>query len=152
MNIRFLLISGAIMGALAALLSVTPIASMVNCLACGWLWIAGAGAVWMYRANVDGPTGAREGIALGLVTGLFGAGFATLLSVLTGASAISADQLAQFEQRFGEEYGEMIRTFSSPGALLAISLLFNLVFYPFFGLVGGLIGLSIFKDKTPRGG
>lgn len=149
MNTRYLLISGAITGALAALLTVTPIASVVNCLVCGWLWIAGIAAVWMYRANTGEAVTPRGGIILGLVAGGFGAVVATLLSVFTSASAapITAAQLAQIEEQLGPGAVEMIRTLASPGGSLAISLLVNVIVYPLFGLLGGLIGASIFKNR-----
>ncbi len=149
MNTRYMLICGAITGTLAALLTVTPIASIVNCLVCGWLWIAGIAAVWMYRANTGEVVAPRGGIILGLVAGAFGAVVATLLTALTGigASPIPAEQLAQIEEQLGPDAVEMIRMIASPGGSLTISLLVNVVVYPLFGLIGGLIGASIFKNR-----
>ena len=152
MNTRYLLICGAIAGTLAALLTVTPIASIVNCLVCGWLWIAGIAAVWMYRANTGEVVSPRGGVILGLVAGAFGAVIATLLTALTGigASPLPAEQVAQLEQleeQLGPDAAEMLRTLVSPGGSLTISLFINVITYPLFGLFGGLIGASIFKNK-----
>ena len=148
MNTRYLLISAAISGTLAALLTVTPFANLVNCLVCGWLWIAGLAAVWIYRENTGEYVNTRGGVVLGLVSGLFGAAVATILTAATGMSAsnsIPAAQIAQLEEQFGEQASEYIRLLTAPATSLTIALVINLIVYPLFGLIGGLIGASIFK-------
>jgi hypothetical protein len=151
MNTRYLLLSAAITGTLAALLTVTPIANLVNCLVCGWLWIGGLAAVWMYRENTGEYVNNRDGIILGLLSGLFGAAVATILSAVTGMSAstpIPAAQLAQIEQQFGEQAASYIRLLASPATSLTLTIVINLVIYSLFGLIGGLIGASVFKSKA----
>lgn len=150
MNTRFLLICAAISGTLAALLTVTPIASLVNCLVCGWLWIAGIAAVWLYRENSGESVTNQGGIVLGLVSGLFGAAVATILSLVTGlgaSSPIPAEQMAQLEEQLGADATALIQMISSPNTSFVIVLLLNMVVYPLFGMLGGLIGASIFKNR-----
>jgi hypothetical protein len=149
MNTRFLLISAAITGTLAALLTVTPIANLVNCLVCGWLWIAGLAAVWLYRENTGEPVTTRDGLVLGLVSGLFGALVATILSAFSvgGTTPIPAGQLAQIEEQLGPQAASFLRMLENPATTLTIGLVMNLVIYSLFGLIGGLIGASIFKPR-----
>jgi hypothetical protein len=81
------------------LLTVTPIANLVNCLVCGWLWIGGLAAVWIYRENTGEGITSRGGILLGLVSGLFGAAVATLLSAVTGMGAAAPSSSSSLANR-----------------------------------------------------
>jgi hypothetical protein len=134
---------------LAALLTITPLVNMVNCLLCGWLWISGIFAVWLYRANTGDAIDSRAGIALGAVTGLFGAAVSLLLGAFTGgySTAIPAEQMQQLEKMMGES----ARIFTNPATLVLITAIFNFITYPIFGIAGGLIGASIFKNRPAAG-
>lgn len=147
MNTRPMLISAAICGTLAALLSAVPVASLLNCLLCGWLWLQGIFAVWMYRYQTGEAVDSRGGMALGAVSGLFGAAVATVLAAVSGVAATStipADQMAQLEQMFGDA----ARWITSPATSLIATIVINSILYPVFGLIGGVIGASIFKNKA----
>ncbi len=149
MNTRYLLISAAITGALSALLSLVPYVSLVNCLVCGWLWLGGIAAVWFYRQISGEAVTSRNGLILGLVSGLFGAVVATLMSVFTrgGSSSLPAAQIAQIEQQFGSQAVTILRALEDPATTFTIGLVVNLVTYPLFGLIGGLIGAAIWKPR-----
>jgi hypothetical protein len=148
MNTRALLISGAIAGAVSALLSAIPIINFVNCLLCAWLWLGGIFAVWLYRKNAGGPTlvDTGRGAVIGLVAGLFGAVVASILTAIVGAGApaLPAETMAQLE----DQLGEAAEVITNPGASLAVGILFNLILYPLFGAIGGLIGAAVFKNRA----
>ena len=145
MNTRYFLITTALAGALTALLSAVPFINLVNCLLCGWLWIGGIFAVWLYRYFSDASVERGQGAMLGAVMGLFAAVIATLLGLIAGtsASSVTPDQMAQLEEMMGES----AQILTSPTTLVTISLVANLIFDPLFGALGGLIGASIFKSK-----
>lgn len=148
MNTRSLLVSAAIAGALTALLSSIPLLNMVNCLVCGWLWIGGIFAVWMYRKNAGVLPDSGGGAMVGALAGLVGAIVASMLSaVLTmvgvGVSAIPAEAVGQIRDVFGE----LAEVLVSGTATLFVGLVINLVLYPIFGAIGGLLGVAVFKGR-----
>jgi len=146
MNTRSLLISAAIAGVLAAVLSTVPIISLVNCLLCGWLWMAGIFAVFMYRNQSHDYVDPGRGALIGVLTGLVGAVIAIILTLIfqpAAAAALPPETVAQLEEQLGE--GAAILT--NPATSIGISIISNLILYPLFGALGGLIGGAIFKNK-----
>lgn len=146
MNTRPLLISAAITGTLAALLSEVPLVNMVNCLFCGWLWIQGVAVVFLYRSLTGEYVDYRRGMILGAVGGLFGAAVSIFLSLITGMNStpIPPDQLAQIEEQFGDAADFL----TSPAFGVTAAIILNLVFFPLFGTVGGFIGSLIMKQRA----
>jgi hypothetical protein len=96
MNTKNLWIASLAGAVLTTLVSNLPLVGFVNCLLCGGFWGSAIFAVWLYR-RLSGPVTIRQGVNIGLLTGLlagvlgFGLSFAGLAGVqglLNGAQKI----------------------------------------------------------------
>ena len=148
MNTRALLLSGLIAGVLMALFSELPLISILNCCLCLWIWAGGIFAVFLYRRfdNTVGPTTLTQGVLVGLVAGLVSAVLGTILAAIIGpGSWREIIQLFTATQGTEADLGAFGDTLSSPVFFFFFELITNLVFYSFFGVVGGMLGTLIFK-------
>ena len=150
------LYGGIVMG----LISGIPFVSLINCFCCAGILLGGFLSVFFYRKDLtpDMTLTNSDSMQLGALAGVFGAVISILLSVLliytignvTGevmynviyglydkmgiTSQMSSDQLAQLETMKDAE-------------LKPLSLLFAFILDPLFGLLGGLIGFTMYKPK-----
>jgi hypothetical protein len=149
MNTRSFGFAVLIAGAVMALLGNLPIVNLVNCLLCIWVWLGGGLAVLMYRRfqrGQPGPTGA-QGAGLGAVSGLIGAVLGFGVFLLT--AAISAPIMESLARSLQVE-GDMPFGSASPGGSLGGALIFliiDIVLYPLFGALGGLITANMAKSR-----
>ena len=149
------LYGGLIMGAISGL----PVLNLLNCLCCAGILLGGFLSVMFYKnefaPNMPPLTNA-DCIQVGAIAGLFGALFGTILHILT---------LATLGNVSNEMMLEMMRNFNLPpeildrmeqsvtqsdqmtGLSIGISFVTSLIIDPLFGLLGGLIGFSVFKPK-----
>jgi hypothetical protein len=145
MNTRAFLLASLIAGVIMGLLGGLPIISFANCLLCIWVWGSAILAVYLYR-RLEGSqpmVTLSQGALLGVVSGLIGALIVWLISLLTRGAA------EQFIGQIAQQAGVDVPAQFLGTGLSLFSLLFDLVLYAIFGAVGGLIGASIFKPKTP---
>lgn len=151
MNTRAFLISTLIAGAVMGLLSNIPLLNLVNCLLCAWLWGGGILAVFLYRrfAPEHFELTSSNGILLGLVAGVFGAVIGAIVSVIfQAATQQTFVRLIEQQELFRSELAPYMDTLRSAGGFSFFGLVCNLIFYPLFGLVGGLLGVNFFKGKA----
>jgi hypothetical protein len=154
MNTRSFGLAVLIAGAVMALLGNLPIVNLVNCLLCIWVWLGGGLAVLTYRRlehGQPGPSG-PQGAGLGAVSGLIGAALGFGVFLLT--AAISTPIMENLARALKIE-GDMPFGSASPGGSLGGALIFlvlDLVLYPLFGALGGLITANIARsrDNTPN--
>lgn len=144
---------GTIMGIIAAV----PFLNLMNCLCCAGIILGGFLAVFFYKSNFtpDTPTfSAGDCLAVGALAGVAGAIIGTLLTA--ASMSIFGNVMVDF-------ISELIRSMDLPeevidqveealaqslgGGMILIEFLTNLILYPLFGLLGGLIGYGIFKPK-----
>ena len=78
------LVPALIGGCVMAILSNVPIVNMGNCLCCMWVILGGFIAAYLYQKDLpEGqPFNPGDGAIIGLLAGVFGALFGTLISVL----------------------------------------------------------------------
>jgi hypothetical protein len=154
MNTRALLLSGLIAGVLMALFSELPIISILNCCLCLWIWVGGIFAVFLYRRidNTVGPTTLTQGVLVGLVAGLVSAVIGTIIAAIIGPiSGQFISQALSTIQGSGTDLGPLTDVLESRTGFSLFELFTNLVFYTFFGVIGGMLGTLIFKggQSTP---
>jgi hypothetical protein len=150
MNTRSFTLAVIIAGVVMGLLGNLPILNLINCLLCLWVWLSGALAVILYRRfqhGQPGPTGG-QGAGLGAVAGLIGALVGFGVFVLT--SFITTPIMESLARSLRVE-GDM--PFSSSGPWGAIGgavffLILNIVLYPLFGALGGLITANMGNKST----
>ncbi len=160
-----LLVPILIGGIASATISSVPFLSIVNCLCCAGIMGGVILGVWFYKKSFppDLPFTLGDGIKIGTLGGLVGGALYSIvilaeLGVFTGnfASAFGVymdEALRQMESSNTDPASmEQIRTFlegliANPGMLLIVVVVGALVLFTVFGVLGGLIGGSIFKTK-----
>lgn len=149
MNTRSFLYASLIAGAAIGLLGSLPLLNLVNCLLCIWVWGGGLLAVYLYRRFQPGQAALTpaQGAGLGAVSGLIGAGVGAVVFLLTSSLSLPLMQglarLLQVEGDLPFQSGNFTSTIVSTLVFLVIDLLL----YPLFGALGGLIGASVLKPK-----
>jgi hypothetical protein len=152
-------------GVIMAVISAIPFLNVVNCFCCAGILFGGFMAVFFYqkdRTQDQPPLTNGDALQLGVLAGVFGAVIGIVMAVAMfytignpSARAIG-DLVMGLYDRFGltdkippEQLQEMQNQFDHP-TLSPLSLLSGVIIDPLFGLLGGLIGYNIYKNKqTP---
>jgi hypothetical protein len=152
MNTRSLLLSALIAGAVLGTLANLPVLNFVNCFLCVWVWLGGIFAVYLYNRyernrtqTVEASATPGQGAGIGALAGVIGAFIGAVVYALTSfitaplmqglASALNVDFPQQGSGIIGALIGTMIFFFM------------DIVLYPIFGAVGGLLGAGVFWKK-----
>ena len=151
-------------GIIMAVISATPFLNLINCLCCAGLLFGGIMGVFFYKNNFTPdtpPFSAGDCMAVGALAGVVSAFIGTGLSLVflsifgnvMGEFIIEA--LRNSNLSFPEgTFDEIERIFRSGGSIFFafVELMQSLVLDTLFGLLGGLIGYSIFKSKQSASG
>jgi len=152
MNTRSLLLSALIAGALLGTLANLPVLNFINCFLCIWVWLGGIFAVYLYNRYERKRTQTAvasatpgQGAGVGALAGVFGAFIGAVVYALTSfisaplmqglASALNIDVPSQGSGFVGALIGTMIFFF------------INIILYPIFGAIGGLLGAGVFWKR-----
>ena len=151
------LYGGIIMGVISGV----PGLSIVNCLCCAGIMLGGFMAVFFYKKELKEshpPLTNGDALGLGALSGVFGAVVASLLGALFShlfgfGMGMGMERLHNMglSDQIPPETLKMIESLTSGGAIFGLGLIVHLVLMPLFGLIGGLIGYSVFKPKGPVG-
>ncbi len=151
------LYGGIIMGVISAV----PFLSIINCLCCAGVLLGGVLAVMFYKNNFTPdtpPFTTGDCMAVGALSGVFGAVVGAVLGsfFLAIFGNISGEFILEFLKNSNinlppEALDQMEQGFreSASASQFFISLGTSLIVDPLFGLLGGLLGYSIFKPKKP---
>lgn len=147
------LLAGVFIGVLSAL----PIISAGNCLCCLWVVSGGVLAAYLLQQNQATPIDSGDGAIVGLLAGLVGAVLASLLAIPIQMvmGPMSADMFRRIAEQAGDappEFRTLLEQFAtgSVGVVaVLVGLVFNLIFFSVFGLLGGLLGQAFFRKSTP---
>lgn len=134
-------------GGVAGVLSAIPIVNYVNCIFCLWMLVGAAVAVMLVQnktQSVETGEAAIIGALAGVVCALISWGVGALFALVLGASMIPAAAQGQM--------GDVMAGGGGIAIMLGASCIMNLVIYPLFGALGGLLGGVIFKPKQGGGG
>lgn len=141
-------------GLLIGVLSGLPIINAGNCCCCLWILLGGAMAVYLRQQNSRVPVAAAEGALVGLMAGAIGGVLATLIGV--PMQMLFGDMQSQWVEGWmagrsdvPPEVREAVERMTSEGATIALSAIWNLVTGTIFGMLGGLLGVAIFKRNAP---
>jgi hypothetical protein len=149
------LYGGVIMGVISGV----PVLSIVNCFCCAGIMLGGFMAVFFYKKELkesSPPLTNGDGLGLGALAGLAGAVVTVVLTALfrfvfgmaMGGGMERLENMG-LENQIPPEAMKMIRGLLSDQGIIGMTFVFHLVIDPLFGLIGGLIGYSVFKSKTP---
>jgi len=145
------LYAGIAIGVLSAL----PVINLGNCLCCMWVVGGGALAVYLMQQNHPYSVTAADGALVGLMAGAIGGLIAGLLSIPLMMA------MGPFQQRLIERIADnpdipeqtrtMIRNMgmnaAMGGAIAVVRMVFGACIDAVFGLLGGLLGVALFKKK-----
>ncbi len=143
MNTKNLLIASAIGAVVTAALATIPGVNFLICVVCLPFWGGPLLAAWIYK-NQSGTMTMNQAIGVGALTGFFAGVLAGIISLTLGPAA-SAAMLKMLQQY--APAGSVPPTALS-GGVSFLSLLGGVAIDTIFGVIGGLIGGAIFKDKT----
>ena len=147
-------------GIIMALVSSIPFVSFINCFCCAGILFGGVMAVFFYKNNFTPdtpPFTAGDCIIVGLMAGIVGAVAGTFLSVVF--VMMFGNVMVEFLTKWLHDMNVNIpeqawkaledAAHNSAGLGTFVLQLFpNLFIYGIFGLLGGLIGYSIFKPRN----
>jgi hypothetical protein len=143
-------------GICIGVLSALPIISAGNCLCCMWVLGGGALAVYLMQQNHPYQVTAADGALVGLLAGVIGGIIGGLLLIPIMMMVGPFQQ--QFIQRMiasnpnvPAQTREMIERMTAGGAVMGAALVIKIVLGTcidaVFGMLGGLLGVAIFKKK-----
>jgi hypothetical protein len=146
-------------GLFIGVLSALPIVNMGNCCCCLWVLAGGALAVYLRQQNMPYAVNASEGALMGLMAGLIGGVIAALISIPMMAmmgpfQQRMIEQIINSRADIPEESRDMIekmmqRSAGMGVAAFAFGLVWHVVVGTVFGMLGGLLGVAIFKKELP---
>lgn len=144
------LFGGLFIGVLSAL----PFVSNLNACCCLWVIAGGVLATYLLQERTPTPVAAGDGALTGLFAGVVGAAVAGVLniafSIMMGISGTDAlDQLPQgnMPPEF-ERVLEQLRNLPTAVWFIAPFVIY-FVLFPIFAMLGGLLGVALFKKKLP---
>ena len=141
-------------GAFIGVLSSLPFVSLGNCCCC--LWVIGGGVLTAYLMQQNHPYAIKteDGLLGGLIAGAIGALIATVLAI--PLQLVMGDFQRQILERIAsnpdmpEQYRSLLeRVGTRTGGVIAVLLggIVNLVIYSVVSMIGGLLGVALFRKK-----
>ncbi len=144
-------------GLFIGVLSALPIVSAGNCCCCLWVVAGGMLAVYLRQQNSPFAVTSAEGALVGLLAGLIGGVLGAIISIpveammgpfqrqimerlLSASPDLPAETRDIFERASSGAYG---------AAALALKFIFGVVTGAVFGMLGGLLGVAVFKKDAP---
>jgi hypothetical protein len=146
------LFGGLFIGVLSAL----PFVSLANCCC---LWVVGGGVLAAYLMQQNHPYAitAADGALVGMLAGLIGGVLGVLLAIPIEMAMGPLQQrlLDQFILNNPDVPAESKRIFENMAAggasalMVGFKLMFSVVVGLIFGMLGGLLGVALFKKEAP---
>ena len=144
------LLGGLFIGVLSAL----PIINAGNCCCCLWVVAGGVLAVYLRQQNLQAPLTAAEGALVGLLAGLVGGILGAVLSIpihmlLGPIQQEWINRILAGNEDIPPDMRDMMQRAASGSAMRAANAIIMIVFSVAFGMIGGLLGVAIFKKNAP---
>ena len=145
------LFGGLFIGVLSAL----PVINLGNCICCMWVIGGGVLATYLVQQNHPYPIAAADGALTGLLAGLIGGIVGTLLSVpimmmMGPFQQQIMERVLNSNPDIPDETKRMLENLNvgaAGGLAIAIKLCFSSIIDAVFGMLGGLLGVALFKKK-----
>jgi len=150
-KLRPALIGGAVIGVISAL----PLVNWINCFCCAGVVLGGMWAVHLYNKNLEGlELTSSEGVTIGLMAGASGALISTILTnMLTGGVKNQIDRVLEYSSEIPPEAEDALLQLRDMGGdlfFIIVGLVFSLIIFSIFGMIGGLIAVSILKKQRTQ--
>ena len=141
-------------GLFIGVLSALPLVNAGNCCCCLWVLMGGALAVYLRQQNSPYSVPASEGALTGLLAGLIGGVVAGLLSIplqamTSGFQHQILERILSSNPDMPTEARDAMERWATGSALRTVGALINVVVFTVFGMLGGLLGVAVFKKNAP---
>ena len=166
-KLRPAILGGLIIGAISGI----PGLNLLNCCCCAGILLGGAMSVYLYRqefTNEMPPMESSDALILGIIAGIIGALITTSLSAMITLilGPVETEMMRNFMEKLTQkledhgsipqgtmdnmrdQFEQAMKEGSTIGGILR-SLVYALILYPIFSMLGGLIGFGIFGKKKP---
>lgn len=146
------LLGGVLIGVLSAL----PFVNWANC-CCLWVICGGLLTVYLQQQRTPVPVETADAVLGGLIAGLVGAViFVVLNGLMMSMTGVAMQEeirraLDQNPDLPPEARDLMLRIFSGSGMVVA-TMAITIPLFAVFAMLGSLIGLAIFRKRTPPAG
>jgi hypothetical protein len=143
-------------GLFIGVLSSLPIIQFGNCVCCMWVVGGGMLAVYLMQQNhpyqVNAADGALVGLLAGVVGGIVGGILLVPIMLLFGpVQQHILERVIAANPDVPEQTRDMIQRLAAGGAIMGAALVIKIVFGicidAVFGMLGGLLGVALFKKK-----
>ena len=142
-------------GLLIGVLSALPFVSAGNCCCCLWVVAGGMLAVYLRQQNspfaITSAEGALVGLLAGVIGGVIGVGLSIPIEAAMGPFMRDLVERVASRPDFPSEMRDMLER--AGGGTNALAILFklcvSLVAGAVFGMLGGLLGVAVFKKDVP---
>ena len=141
-------------GLFIGVLSALPLVNFGNCCCCLWVLVGGALAAYLRQQNNPYQINAAEGAIVGLMAGAIGGAIYSVLSI--PVQMITGPIQQQWMERIlannpdvTPEMRDMVERMAMSSGAKLIGMIVSVVVYSLFGLLGGLIGVAVFKRNLP---
>ena len=142
-------------GLFIGVLSALPFINVGNCCCCLWVLCGGALTTYLMQQNHPYPLKVEDGLLGGLIAGVIGGAIAAFLSI--PLQMAMGDFQARLLERIAsnpdvpEETRRMLENIAfrsgAVGVMRVVSALIGICVDAVFGMLGGLIGIALFKKK-----
>jgi hypothetical protein len=144
-------------GLFIGVLSALPIVAAGNCCCCLWVLAGGVLATYLRQQNAPTTIPASEAALIGLMAGVIGGIVAGVLSLPMAALAGPwqqelVDRVLESNPDVPPQLRDMLERGTVGAAAQVASMLITIVIDAIFGMLGGLLGIVIFKKDTPPPG
>jgi hypothetical protein len=141
-------------GLFIGVMSALPFINAGNCCCCLWVLAGGALAVYLRQQSSPVPIDAAEGALMGLLAGLIGGVIGVLLSIPIQMMVGPLQQewmsrIMAGNEDMPPEAREMVERMMAGNAMRVAGAVLNIVTSVIFGMLGGLLGVAIFKKNAP---
>jgi hypothetical protein len=138
-------------GLLIGVLSALPIINIGNC-CCLWVLVGGVLATYLMQQNHPYPIATADGALVGLLAGLIGGVLGTMLSIpIDMMMGPLQKQLMERILSSNPDIPDETRRYLENMSVGPVAIAFKLVFWvcagAVFGMLGGLLGVALFKKK-----
>ena len=164
-KLRSAVLGGLIIGAISGI----PGLNLLNCCCCAGILLGGAMSVYLYRQEFRDempPMESSDALILGIIAGIIGALITTIFSAIITLilGPVETEMVRNFMEKLvqkledrgsipsgtmdnmHDQFEQAVKEGGTIGGILR-SLVYALILYPIFSMLGGLIGFGIFGKK-----
>jgi hypothetical protein len=142
-------------GLFIGVLSALPFIGNLNTCCCLWVVVGGALTTYLLQERTEVPVTAGDGALAGLLAGVTGALVTSVLSpimaLLTGVTVREQIDRALAGGDLPPQFAEALAQVRDvpTGVWFLASVILTLIVYPIFSVLGGLLGVAMFRRSLP---